>query len=74
MNMGNIKNVKLTVEVIVDVENWYNDIKKEKKYTTKNEILENIKDQFQDLEIMSNNLREYKVIDIKPTKQTEFKW
>lgn len=72
--MDNIKNVKLTIEVLVDVKDlvgsWIDDELK----LTKKQILDKIKEEYQDIEILSNNLDMYKVIDVKETKQTKFKY
>lgn len=58
--------VKITIELLVD-EDGYEDLK------GKN-LLEKIKEDYQDIEILSNNLDNYKVIDVKKTKQTKFKY
>lgn len=74
-----IKNVKLVVEIIVDIEDWGNSIKEDyyednKKYPSKQYVLDKIKEEFQDLETISNHMNEFKVINIKETKQTKFKY
>jgi hypothetical protein len=75
-----MKRVKVTIEVLVDVENWIDDEYRQeyKEETgskmTKQAELDEIKDRVQDLEILSNNLKDYKVISVKETKQEKFKW
>jgi len=67
-----MKRVKATIEVLVDVEGWDEDY--DRKHWNKAHKLDWIKEELQDLEILSNNLNQYKVISVKETKQKEFNY
>lgn len=74
-----MKRVKATIEVLVDVEDWVGSIKEDawdydQKKMTKKEVLAELKEDLQDREILMNNIDEFKVIEVKETKQEKFKW
>ena len=73
-----MKRVKATIEVLVDVDGWFDKYdwmgRNNDKKPTKKDELEHYKDTLQDYEIFMNNNQEYKVISVKETKQERFKW